>query len=39
MFQYGRQKFGDGASTVKFPPFATDVFAASFETSRAKPRV
>src|SRR5437867_4066885 len=30
---------GGGGDTVQFPPLTTDVFAASFETSHANPRV
>src|SRR2546422_2627240 len=30
---------GGGGTAVQFPPFATDVFAASFDTSHENPRV
>src|SRR5438309_3216745 len=41
VFQNSCHRFGGGGGgeTVQFPPFTMDVFATSFDTSHAKPRV
>ena len=39
VFQNSAQRFRGGGGALKFPPLSTDVFATSFETSHANPRV
>src|SRR6266540_3581466 len=39
VFQNSCHKLGGGAGMLQFPPFTTDVFEASLETSHENPRV